>query len=82
LQKADGLEDVVIDFMEQVHNQSIKEESDESDKDEEEENDFNEVAHKMNKDNLTEFFKENLDVARLFRIDTSKELPMVSRVIG
>ena len=36
----------------------------------------------MDQTNLTEFFKENPDVAKLMKIDTAKELPMVSRVIG
>ena len=68
--------------MEQVHNQDIKEESEEDEEDDEDEKDFNEVAHKMDKLNLTEFFKENTEVAKMFRIDTTKELPMVSRLIG
>ena len=69
LQKADGMEEVVIDFMEQVQNQEIKEESEEESEDEEDEPDFNEVAHKMDSINLTEFFKENPDVATLMKID-------------
>ena len=69
LQKADGMEEVVIDFMEQVQNQDIKEESEEESEDEEDEPDFNEVAHKMDTTNLTEFFKENSDIAKLMKID-------------
>ena len=76
------MEEVVIDFMEQVQNQEIAEETEEDSVDEEEEPDFNEVAHKMDQTNLTEFFKENPDVAKLMKIDTAKELPMTSRVIG
>jgi|TARA_B110001450_G_C17527485_1_gene443201 hypothetical protein len=53
------MEEIVIDFMEQVQNQSIKEESEEDSEDEEDEPDFNEVAHKMDPINLTEFFKEH-----------------------
>ena len=82
MQKADGMEDVVIDFMEQVQNQEIAEESEEDSEEEAEEPDFNEVAHKMDQANLTEFFKENPDVAKIMKIDSAKELPMVSRIIG
>ena len=84
LQKAEGLEEVVVDFMEQVHNQDIREESEEDTEEEDKDFDitFDEVANKMNKQNLTEFFKENAEVAKLLRIDTTKELPVVSRIIG
>jgi hypothetical protein len=82
LQKAEGMDDVVIDFMEQVQKQEIPEESEEDSKDEQDEPDFNEVAHKMDTINLTEFFKENPDIANLMKIDPLKELPMISRIIG
>tara|TARA_B110000285_G_scaffold98064_1_gene111860 strand:- start:261 stop:458 length:198 start_codon:yes stop_codon:yes gene_type:complete len=63
------MENAIIDFMEQVNNQSIKEESDESDQEEDEENYFDEVAHKMDKESLKMFFKENHEVAKMFDID-------------
>lgn len=80
MQKTEGMQDAVIDFMEQVHNQDIKEESENHSSDEE--HSLNDVADKMDKESLTEFFKDNKDVAKLFRIDTTKELPMVSRIIS
>ena len=36
----------------------------------------------MDKESLKHFFKENHDVAKMFDIDHTQELPMVSKIIG